>query len=364
MCLSRIVIAILFIVFGQNAFARKTNQAVYEEPFDLASGGASLTRATQEGVMFANPALMTYGEKFHRWLGFQLGVLAGKDSIKFVQDTAKGDDKSDEGEDATGKFVDDLFEKPIHAGLTYGLSYITETAGVGVFSRAEPDFEGKQFGPAGTPTVNVSAEIYAGAVASYSFRVARWFSLGLTAKYLKVAEPDVEIDLGDRQRIAELADNPDTVSGLTDVGTGTGYDIGSLIFLQGSWFDYRLAVKVDDVGGTKLSGAGDDFKQTIHVGTGITFHGSTEALHLSLDYRDVQGVYEELPFKRLYMGAKLLIRNMLGIGAGLYQGLPTYGVRLDLLLFKAGVTIYGREMGAVPGEKQRNIYVAYLGMGV
>jgi hypothetical protein len=353
-----------FLLFAESAYGRKTNQAVYEEPFDLASGGASLTRATQEGVMFANPALMTYGERFHRWLGLQFGAIAGKDSVEFVQNTAKSSGGDSEGEDGDTAFIDGLFEKPIHAGAMFSLSYITDTIGIGAFSRIEPDFEGKQFGPAGTPTVNISAEAYGGGVFSYSHRVAPWFSLGLTAKYLQVAEPDLELDLGNQAEIIEFTENPAEVAKVSELGTGMGYDIGSLLFLQGNWFDYRLALKVDDVGGTKLSGDSDDFKQTMHVGTGITFHGSTEALHLSVDYRDLQGVYEERPFKRIYMGAKLVIRNMLGLGAGLYQGLPTYGVRLDLLLFKAGFTVYGREMGNFPGEKQRNIYVAYLGMGV
>jgi hypothetical protein len=350
---------VLLTVLGLTAtpaFAKKSNQAVYEDPFDIAGGGASLTRGTGEGVLFANPAVMPFGEKFHRYLGMQLGVIAGKESVEFVQ----GMTKKQENEN----IVDEVFQKPIHAGLLYSLGYITNNVGVAAVARMEPDFEGKEIGSAGTPAINVSAEAYGGGVFGYSARLTRWFSVGATAKYLKVAEPEIEIDLANQQKFKEISEDPAAAAELQGIGTAIGYDVGSLLFLQGRHIDFRLALKVDDVGNTVVSNTDKPFKQMVHVGTGVTFHGTTEALHLALDYRDVLGAYEEKPFKRVYVGSKLLIRNMLGFAAGLYQGYPTFGVKLDLILLRAGVTVYSRELGSTIGLKQRNLYVAYFGLGI
>jgi hypothetical protein len=83
-----------------------------------------------------------------------------------------------------------------------------------------------------------------------------------------------------------------------------------------------------------------------------------------LDYRDITGQLNTSLPMRLYAGAKLIIRNYVGLAAGLYQGYPTYGVRLDLIFVKIGLTFYGREMGRYAGDDQRDIYVMSIGLGI
>jgi len=78
----------------------------------------------------------------------------------------------------------------------------------------------------------------------------------------------------------------------------------------------------------------------------------------------VLGAYaEEKTFKKVYVGARVMVRQMLGLAVGLYQGIPSFGVRMDLILFKLGVTAYGRELGDYPGEKQRNMVMIYTSLG-
>lgn len=358
------------LVFGgvlltRQAYARKSTQPVYEEPFDLAAGGAALTRASQEGILFTNPAQLPFGGQFFRWFGAQFAVNAARESIDFAKTATGGGAEGEEGDQA-GEVLDHLLKKktPIHFGATTATSFITSHFGVGAFARFEPDIYGQQFGSAGVPSVVASAEAYAGAVASAATAVTKWLSLGLTAKYLYVAEPEIELALTDEAKIAELSTNPAALQDAASFGSGIGTDVGLLMFFQGRSLDYRFAVKVDDVGDTQFTGTQAAFKQTIHVGTGITLHGATNALHLSLDYRDVTNVYEEKPFKRIHAGAKLLLLNYLGLAAGYYQGIPSVGVRMNLFLMQLGVTAYGREMGSTTESRQRNLYVAYFGVGI
>ena len=356
-----LVMAVL-LVYATPGAAQKKNGEIYVEPFDYAGGGANLTRASQEGVLFANPALMPWGEKFHRYAGMQTSVLADKNSIGMVKDAArsKGKGSGAQASKSTDAFVDDLFSKPVHVGVMDSIAWITNNFGFDVFARIEPDIAGKQFGAGGLPVIDFSAEAYAGAVLGFGARVARFMSLGVTVKELYVSEPHKEIELTDQTEVKTLQKDP---SKLLAYGKGTGVDLGMLMFQKNDMCDLRWALKVDDVGDTHFTNGQKPFRQTMSSGVGMTFHGATEALHLALDYRDILGEYKEEMFKRVYAGAKLLMRNHLGFAAGYYQGYPTFGVRIDLWAMHLGFSHYSRELGDYMGEKRRNIYQLYMGIG-
>src|SRR5262245_37670234 len=86
---------LMWVLLGEpTAVARKTNEPIYEDPFDIGSGGASLTRASKEGMIFSNPALLPLGSKTFRWLGFTLSLLANKESIDTARQLATTASKS------------------------------------------------------------------------------------------------------------------------------------------------------------------------------------------------------------------------------------------------------------------------------
>ena len=365
----------LSMTFSSNAFARKTNQAIYEEPFDLASGGSTLTRATQEGILFANPAQLPYGGKFFRWFGLKTSLMTNKESISFAKDMANSAGSSgsstSEGESSgsdggqTQEFVDKVFETPIHFGASNALSWISNNGGISAFYRFEPDVAAKKFSETGLPAINFQAEAYGGIVGSVAARTPwSWLSLGLTGKYLYVAEPSLSVALNDEEKIKELQQSK-LAQNMMSLNKGTGFDTGVLMFFQGYWCDYRLALKVDDVGTTKLSGDNEpkSFKQTIHAGTSLTFHNDIDAIHLSADVRDITRQYDEALFKRLYLGMKILFRGYVGLGGGLYQGYPSYGAYLDLIFMRLSATYYTRELGDHPGVEPRNLYVMSFSLG-
>ncbi len=356
---------------SNNMYAAKSNQSIYEDPYDIAAGGASLTRASQEGVLFANPALMPFGNKFFRWFGSQFSIIAAKDSVDFVRSLASGSNTSssessseEEKSAERDEFIDDIFTTPIHFGTATAISFISSHFGVGVVSRFEPDIKGTRFNDTGIPAVRAQADGYGAGVVSYAQKLTRWFSVGATGKYIYKAEPDIQIDFADQSKIDEIRSDPQALVNEVTPGQGFGLDAGALIFLQGRTVDYRLALKADDLGNTKFTKSQDPFRQTFHAGLGLTFHNSIDSLHLSLDFRDVTGAYEESIVMRSYAGAKLILRNYIGIAAGFYQGYPSYGIRLDLVLVKVGLTYYGREMGSFIGDDRRDIYIAYFGFGI
>ncbi len=367
-----LAIGVTVVALASPCFAKKTNQALYEDPFDIAAGGASLTRASKDGILLANPAQLPLGSKIIRWIGLTTSVLTNKESVETAQDliaTASGKGSSDEGtSDSSGAqaFIDKVFENPLRVGWGISFSILANNFGTTLFSRFEPDFQANEFGEYGMPEIHFTAESYHGAGVGLALRTPfRWLYLGATTKYIYASEPDLNVELTNQEKIKELS-SPSLMQDLAGHNKGTGLDLGTLLFFQGSYVDYNLALKVDDVGNTALKGSGTSptsFKQTAHAGVGVTLHTGADAIHFALDYRDIQGAYAEEQFKRIYAGTKVTLRTYLGVAAGFYQGYPTMGAEIDLILMRLALCSYTRELGDHPGVNPRRIYLASLSTG-
>lgn len=365
-------IAIILGLFLNSAmlFAKKTSQAVYEDTFDIGAGGASLTMASSDAKMFANPAQLPYGGKFLRWLGLKTSFASNPESVDLLQGFVSGsssdsDESTDtEAEGETDPFIQQLFKSPLHFGNSLIMSFLTNNGGIGVFYRAEPDIKIREFGETGLPEVRFQGEAYGGAVASAASRTYfRWLSFGATAKYLYVSEPDISIDVGDQEAIDNLSSGGGRDQ-FSNPSPGLGLDVGMLWFFQGENVDLRIAGKVDDLGGTQFSGSNpSEFKQTTHAGVGLTFHTAADAVHFALDYRDIDGVYEEKLFKRVYAGTKVTLRTYLGLAVGIYHGYPSAAVELDLIFLRLSAASFTREFGDSPGVDPRKIYIVSFATG-
>ncbi len=350
--------ALKVLAFSLNANARHTNAPIYEEPFDIAAGGASLTKSEKLGIMFTNPALLPLGDTFHRWAGFELGVLSGVDSISSGRQFASG------GSGSPADLVDLIFSTPIHMGVNTGLGYTNRNFGFGMVDRIEPDIKARRFGDTGLPEVRVQGESYHAAAISLAQSATDWLKIGGTIKQMYIGEPDIGIEITDQEKISTLQ-NPTTLQSQITHNTGAGLDLGALVFVQGKNLDWSFATKIDDLGDTQLAGNGNrrNFKQVNSVGTAVTLHSNTDALHLALDYRDILNIYNEELFKRVYAGAKLTLRTYVGLAMGYYQGYPSYGAEIDLIFARLSATSYTREFGDHAGVDPRPIYLVSLSLG-
>ena len=63
----------------------RKSSPLYENPFDLSAGGASLTRATQEGMFFSNPSLPALGKGLLRWIYGRTAVHFGADAVDLAR---------------------------------------------------------------------------------------------------------------------------------------------------------------------------------------------------------------------------------------------------------------------------------------
>lgn len=357
---ARSILTAAMLLYSLPSMAEKGSGMIYEDPFDLGSGGSSLTRAAQAGVLIANPALMPYGETFHRWAGIEPTVVVGKDSVDFAQSMQSADGSSD-----PSAMVDTLTKTPVHVGARNAVSYINRSFGIGTYNHFEADLRARKYGDLGLPDVNLRAESYQAVAASGATMLGtRALSLGVTAKYLYAAEPDIGVQVTDQEGIKKLS-SADGLKELITHNTGTGLDAGLLFFEQGYNLDFKMALKADDIGDTKLQGSGTlkSLPQMYSAGLGTTLHNGIDALHLSLDYRDIQGVYKEKMFKRVRAGAKVVFRRYIGFGAGVYDGWPAYAAELDLVLLRVTAATWTKELGDSPGVDPRPVYAIGMAVG-
>lgn len=388
-----------FVVLSPNVFAKKSNEPIYQDPFDLAAGGASLTRASRDGRMYSNPALMPYGGVFNHWLGSNTSLMLNEGLCELAANPCPLNSSTDTTQNSKegGKTLELLFKKPMRIGFAQSLSWVTSFAGISYFARTEAELSAKKIGELGTPEIKFESEVYTGLYFATALRSpVRWFSLGVTGKAVVASEPSVKLGL---ETIDELnGGNPqayfqDKIMSTLEPKYGLGLDVGSLFFFQGKNIDYLFALKIDDLGQTELKslpgvsfGGGEkttakegsvgattveevsdtltSFKQVISAGVGMTVHNGVDQFHFSLDYRDVENKYEEPLFKRVYAGAKFTLRNYIGLAAGVYHGSVSYGAEVDFIFLRLTALTYTREMSKKPGLDPRKVYLISLSSGI
>ena len=348
----------------------KTSQPFYEDPFDLAAGGASLTWATQEGILVSNPALLPYGGTLFRWAGGKTTLSTGADSVTLVEKAAQG--KTLVGDtSSTQALLDKIFSFPVNIGLSQALSVITNNGGIAALTTQDIDVRAWQYGDPdtgyGTPTVKIQGESYTGGIGSLAAHIEGLpISFGVSAKYVLVKDFTSVVNLVDLEALQQVSDTFSSMLHPNSFGRGIGFDAGSLLFLHGTTTDFRLAGTVTNLGGITLQGNSTptSLPQYYSAGMGVTFHDEVDALHLAVDMRDLANVYGDPIFKRFYAGARLLLRQHIGLAVGLYEGSISYGAEIDVWAFRLAVTSYTREYGNAPGVDPRPIYAVSLSMGV
>lgn len=348
-----------FISHSASANPLRKSALIYENPFDLSAGGASLTRSTQEGVLFSNPSLPALGPGLLRWIYSRTSIHFGADAIDLAKESYK---KKKAGQlQVNSELIERILKTPIHIGNDLNLGFITAFAGLGVFQCSRTDIQGRQYGSVGLPEVRTRAEAAAGLAALAAMPLGSAVSVGMSVKPLYAAESFENISLSDfsgsgsQQLLSDLRAN-------TQFGLGVSTGIGATAQLRSSNFDMRIAVTVDDVGQTKFNNSKvAPWKQITNIGIGLIPHTRSSAIHCAFDLRDIQSVYGEHWTRRSRAGCKVLFNSRVGVGAGFYQGWPSVGVVLNLVLLRLEAGSYTRELGSEAGTIGRRVYFLATG---
>jgi hypothetical protein len=353
--------SLLVLLAPDTVFAATLRKSapLYENPFDMSAGGASLTRATQEGVFFSNPSLPALGRGVLRWIYGRTAVHFGADAIDLARSSYQKKKAGTLKVDSS--FIASLLKTPVHFGNDLTLGFITAYGGLGIFQSVRADIEGRQYGSIGLPEVRTKAEGAAGLVASASMPVGDILAIGASVKPTYAAETFESIALSDftsggsKQMLADIKSN-------TAYGFGVSLSVAATAQFRSQNFDLRIASTVDDVGQTKFKVAEvRPWKQTINLGIGIVPHTRNNALHCAYDLRDIRAAYGEHWTRRSRAGCKALFNSRVGLAAGYYQGWPSYGFVLNLTFIRLEAGSYTREFGAEAGTRGRRVYFVATG---
>jgi hypothetical protein len=327
-------------------------QPAYENPFDLAAGGASITRATQDGVVFVNPSLAAFGAGVLRSIYLRNAYHATKETGFFARDLQSGNAKVD------SSFLKKALRTPYHAGVDFSGGFITSKFNLGLFASTRIDIQGSQFGSAGLPELTSRSYAHGGVAIGLSHVFADTVAIGWSSKPIYVAEAAETIGLDDLQAAQELQSR---LKRVLKKGYGLSNDAALTLQKRSRFVDIRLAGVAYDVGETKFKGGPAPWKMTIGTGVGVTLHTRDSAIHCAYDIRDVSKAYGQHITKRTHYGCRAIAARYFGIAAGVHQGYFTYGALLNLIILRLEAGSYGREMGNRVGANPRRVYFIALG---
>lgn len=338
----------------------KTHEPIYQAPFDLAAGGASLTRATQEGAQFANPSLTALGAGVLRSLFLRSTVHVGADAVDLAAQAAKSILAGEGARSTSRDLMGRALKTPVHVGADMAMGALFAPGGFSLVATTRADLETREFGDVGLPQLHLRALAFSGAAAHFAQSFRDKIAIGVGAKALYGGEARERIGLNEIVA-GGGSDAATLVRNKLKRGYGLSVDLGTTIQRRSRYLDSRLAVVVNDVGTTTFTGSLSPWKQTVNVGFGVTPHTRSNALHCAVDLRDIGRVYGEHWTRRTYAGCRLIFARLIGFGIGMSQGWPSFGTVVNLFFLRLEAGTYSREWGSQAGVGGRRVYFFAVG---
>ena len=358
------LLALLLILSSAPSMGRNMSDPVYIEPFDRAAGGTVLTRATRDGILYGNPALLGLGKSWIRWAGFQTTpkITGDRENIQNLNDAVNGDNQTDDagGEGGSeGIDLDLLSVIDVGTGFEFNLAFMNRNGGGGVFADAGLYADYSDFGNTGIPGAKIVTDVLGGAAISGAYAVTRWLHLGATQKMLYGSSKELVLTPLNFEQVSE------EVQDGTSLGTGMGTDFGALLYFQDYTIDYALGLTAQNLVPVEFSdGAYPTLPQMYNLGLGIAFHTASNVIHLSAELNDLQATSAEPQRRRLHVGARLLIWERFGLAVGLYNDKPSFGIKADLTILAIGLSYYNKVIGFNENSFERDEITFTISAGI
>ena len=365
----------------------------YKSPRAMGMGGAYTAVGGRVDSLFYNPAGLINIPQDKGWevnllnISFELGknIAELKSLVQhkncgdntFCTDMQDALDKDKHPSDADQlQAVNDVLAKyrgkNMHMRISdfssIGKSYDRWAFGLGGIASGRLDALSHQgFGSNGLLEVNSDA-IYGG-IGGVSIGFTSNFFGGIAVKSLH--RESLIHDFTARELVDHQSDLNDYIQkDLKQSGDGVGFDAGVIWkFAPESKLRPSFGASVMNVGDMKFGNAG---KMPQTVNTGLAINPTIpvfRSLTLAVDYVDVLNNYKQDKdvAKRLRYGAELQLFDVMPIEmtlrAGMYEGTPTFGADLRLLVFTLSYVQYTEELGAYPGQDRDKRQLVTLDFG-
>lgn len=350
----------------------------------MGMGGAYIAVGGTVDSLFYNPAGIARMPEDKGWEVDLINVSAeyGKNVQDFIDDLDDaankkdgpdaGTDESDDQQRAVNDVLAAYRGKNLHFRLAdftaMGKAFEKWAFGLGGLGSLRMDAMTHQgFGPEGFLEMN--ADITYGGVGAFSMAINEKLTAGVGLKYLKRESIVHQFTITE---LIEKEDNLDDyiTDDLRKSGSAVGLDAGVLYkFAQDSKLKPVVGASLMNLGDTDFDQAGE-IPMTLNVG--IAVHPEIRifrSLTLAADYVDIMNAYNQDNDmgKRLRIGGELQLIDKLpfaaAVRAGLYEGYPTFGLDLRLLIINLSYVNYIEEVGAYAGQDKDRRQFLTLNIG-
>ncbi|NRA62859.1 MAG: hypothetical protein HRU19_00165 [Pseudobacteriovorax sp.] len=329
---------LVLLMIGDVSFARNMSEPVYVDPFDRGAGSTVLTRATREGMVYGNPALLTLGGAWVRWMGLQV-TMKPSGEIETVQSNINNLQNEDEG-NSESNLQSILSALDFGIGSEVSIGLLNQYVALASFADVSAYFLYNQFGNTGIPGARGILEGMGGAALALAYAPVRWWSIGVNHKQLYGIYKDVVVTpTNSTESLGELQN-------INGAGIGQSTDVGSILFFQGFNVDYSLGLTIANLVPVEFSdNTHPKLNQRKNIGLGLALHTETNVIDFSLELHDIEAKSETLLNRRLKFGMRVLLWQILGLSAGYNNGFPTFGLAMDAYIFKMGLSYSHRIVG-------------------
>ena len=280
------------------------------------------TRYERWDFVLSNPAELPVAGIGFRWLGLQMGLFSDSSLIETAQEGLRDADE----------IILALRDNPINYGFSpLSFSLFTSNLGVSVFAELSVDLELDDFADNGLPGIDYDVGGVGGGVGSLALSLTRWFSIGASLKYLYVAREKGTIPLLDPSAWENISEASYWI-GLLTLSPALGIDAGGLLSFRSRSFDLDIAFTARDIGSTTSENEALSLKQTFNAGVGVELHGTTNTMHISCDYNDIENVNQQPLFKQLYCGTRYFFGIDWVLRAATFKVVQVTGLSLNCRL--------------------------------
>ncbi|MES3039028.1 MAG: hypothetical protein V4736_14065, partial [Bdellovibrionota bacterium] len=311
----------------------------YQRPIRaLGMGGVYIPFVSDTDAPYVNPAALAYVEAIS-WKVFSLDFgagIAGFSNPTDVQSLTTPTTAADYIQFFGKKVTVNAFGASTLTLPYFGISFFDELYSSAVMHT--PAF----------PALNAKFINDYGGVIATGFPIAPLISAGIAVKRINRWGGSQTLGLG------SLAEATSFTNNFADKGIGHGID-GALMFRAPMLLQPTLALVWKDVGDTSFvmtegTAPPEAIKSNLAAAFGSKLDLPGLDISAGLEYRHIMNNTLQLG-QKLHIGGEISL-PMIDLRAGLYQGYPSYGVGLDLLLLQFNAAYYGIETGGYPGQSR------------